>query len=178
MSHRIVRHWNSYDELSRIEARAAERYTKVGYDSSAWAVTSGEALEGYATRGLLWVAEKNGEAVGFATAERYYPFFHLEELNVLPDLQGLGIGKSLLQAVIDEARKSHFPFMSLRTFLATPWSMGLYKRCGFKITPELERPQYLAQHIAHEQDLGVPLSHRCTMILDLNEHTRSNLAMA
>lgn len=178
MSHRIVRHWSPYVELSRIEARAAERYTKVGYDSSAWPVTSPEALEEYATRGLLWVAEKEGEAVGFATAERYYPFFHLEELNVLPELHGLGIGKSLLQSVIDEARKSHFPLMSLRTFLATPWSMGLYKRCGFKITPEVERPHYLSQRIAHEQSLGVPLSHRCTMVLDLNEQARTSLASA
>lgn len=176
MGYRIVKQWHAYHELSTIEARAAERYTRVGYDSAAWPVTAPEMLEDYATRGLVWVALKDERAVGFATAERYYPFFHLEELNVLPELHGLGIGKALLQSVIDEALQSHFPIMSLRTFLAAPWSVGLYKKFGFKIIPESERPQFLGRHVASEQGLGVPPSHRCTMVLDLHEHVRNSLS--
>jgi len=172
MDYSIQKHWRSYQEVSWIKANVGEQYRKVGYDASSWPGTPPEVLEDASIRGLLWIAVSGDRAVGYVRAERHYPYLHIEDLNVLPEFQGYGIGKALLGELIDEARRSRSPLISIRTFLTTPWSVGLCKRRGFKIIGEAERPEFLKAHLDSEERSGLPLAHRCTMVLNLQESSR------
>jgi ribosomal protein S18 acetylase RimI-like enzyme len=69
--------------------------------------------------------------------------FHVEELHVLPDLRGHGIGGALLAQAETLARKEGFHRMSLVTHKENP-AQGLYRRAGFveverRVDPDYER---------------------------------------
>jgi GNAT superfamily N-acetyltransferase len=158
----IVRHWPDRKALGRIEEEAASSYLKVGYDALSWAVNVPEEANG-----LLWVAVLDGEPVGFAICDIFHTALHLEEIDVVPPHQGKGIGKALVKAVIEEARRRRMPMVSLRTFLTTPWSIELYRKEGFQVVKESEAPWYIPFHCRTESKIGFPIEDRCTMTLVL-----------
>lgn len=56
----------------------------------------------------FWLAEKNGTVLGFCGIEHGWPeagFTRIHKLYILPDTQGLGLGKILVDQVAAEARK-------------------------------------------------------------------------
>jgi ribosomal protein S18 acetylase RimI-like enzyme len=78
----------------------------------------------------LWVAESNGEIVGFALSWVCGDLWFLAELFVAPDQQGRGVGNALLERTFEHARKSGATNKSLITFTFNAVSQGLYIRHG------------------------------------------------
>lgn len=163
----IRREWTPVADLCGIERTAAARYREAGYDQSAWPETSPEEFGGYASWGLLWVAVMDGAAVGFALVDVYGADFHLEEIDVLPSVQGRGVGARLIAAVIEEARGRAMSAVTLRTFRTTPWSVGLYRKLGFEEWRPRPMPAHLRALAAEEASAGLTLSERVSMRLDL-----------
>lgn len=93
----------------------------------------------------LWVAEANGEIVGFALSWVCGDLWFLAELFVAPDQQGRGVGNELLARTFEHARKSGASTKSLITFTFNVVSQGLYIRHG--MFPRL--PIYLVS-VAHD----------------------------
>jgi ribosomal protein S18 acetylase RimI-like enzyme len=87
----------------------------------------------------LWVAEVNGDMVGFALSWVCGSIWFLAELFVSPGHQGLGIGNGLLARTLAHARKAGATDKSLITFTFNVVSQGLYIRHG--LLPRL--PIYL-----------------------------------
>ncbi len=74
-------------------------------------------------REMVWVAELRSEAVGYASASDGL----LNNLYVLPDCQGRGIGSALLSEV-----KIHAPeVLKLWTFEPNEGAIRFYERHGF-----------------------------------------------
>jgi GNAT superfamily N-acetyltransferase len=163
----IVRHWQDFAELQRIEQRASERYREIGYEALGWSDEFPESFARHEANGLLWVATVDGRAAGFAVADLFRDVLHLEELDVDPSHQRRGLGTLLVGAVIDEARARLLGAVTLRTFLTTPWSVGLYEKCGFRTVEPAREPAHLAPHRARERAMGLRRNERCTMILEL-----------
>src|SRR5690242_10974893 len=74
---------------------------------------------------------------GFAQL-RFRPWVHtaglhayLEELYVVPDLRGRGLGKALLEAAVDTARSEGADFMELGTSEDDRAARALYESAGF-----------------------------------------------
>lgn len=67
--------------------------------------------------------------------------FHVEELHVLPNLRGQGIGASLLGHAEELARAGGFRQMSLITHNVNP-AQRLYRRAGFAEVERREDPAY------------------------------------
>jgi ribosomal protein S18 acetylase RimI-like enzyme len=74
---------------------------------------------------------------GFAQL-RFRPWVHtaglhayLEELYVVPDLRGNGLGRALLEAAIETARTEGADFMDLGTSEDDTAARGLYESAGF-----------------------------------------------
>jgi GNAT superfamily N-acetyltransferase len=164
----IVRGWSQLQELTRIESAAAERFREVGYDPRRWPATSVEEFVEYRDLGLLWVAVANDRAVGFAVVDEYGPRFHLEEIDVLPEYHGRGIGTSLMRAVLDVAQRRGREAVTLRTFITTPWSVPLYEKLGFCRWDPDPMPEYLAALIDEERRLGLPIDQRLSMRVELS----------
>lgn len=78
----------------------------------------------------LWVAEADGEIVGFALSWVCGDLWFLAELFVAPGHQGGGVGNKLLARTFEHARKAGATNKSLITFTFNVVSQGLYIRHG------------------------------------------------
>ena len=78
----------------------------------------------------LWVAEADGEIVGFALSWVCGDLWFLAELFVAPGHQGRGVGNGLLARTLEHARKAGATNRSLITFTFNVVSQGLYIRHG------------------------------------------------
>jgi len=78
----------------------------------------------------LWVAEADGDIVGFALSWVCGGLWFLAELFVAPGHQGRGVGNALLARTLEHARKAGATNKSLITFTFNVASQGLYMRHG------------------------------------------------
>ena len=82
-----------------------------------------------------WVAEHDGEVLGFATSYRRDTTWFLATFAVLPHLQGRGLGKALLHTALDHGRGT------LRGMLSAsddPRALRRYRLAGFDLHPQME----------------------------------------
>ncbi|MBM4074046.1 MAG: GNAT family N-acetyltransferase [Planctomycetes bacterium] len=87
-----------------------------------------DELEDLTTDGFI--AEINGAIVGFAALEIYSSkLAELRSLAVSPDHQGKGIGKALVNAIVERARQRRvFEVMAITS------EEEFFQRCGFDFT--------------------------------------------
>ncbi|WP_460450304.1 GNAT family N-acetyltransferase [Alsobacter sp. SYSU BS001988] len=84
----------------------------------------------------LWVAEQDGELLGFAFSWFSDGLWFLAQLFVEPDLQASGVGRDLLAKTLAHAEKQGASAKALITFAFNRASQGLYMRHGlYPITP-------------------------------------------
>lgn len=86
----------------------------------------------------FFVWENNGKVLGFAGIEHHYQekaITRLHKLYVLPETQGTGAGKQLLETVKDEGRKNGSEIVHLNVNKANP-AVSFYNHCGFMISEE------------------------------------------
>ncbi|MBY0354962.1 MAG: GNAT family N-acetyltransferase [Rickettsiales bacterium] len=107
----------------------------------------------------IFLAERNGQVVGTAS---FTPLPHLgpavaegRRLFVLPEAQGLGIARALLNAAEEDARQRGFTTLYLDTFRTTEGEkpLALYRSLGFvECAPyndySPERTRFLVKQIA------------------------------
>ena len=84
-----------------------------------------------------WVAEKDGENVGFVMLIRQSDeVAKLRMLLVDPKARGLGLGKRLVEECIRFARQRGYKKITLWTNDVLVTAIHIYKRCGFKLVAE------------------------------------------
>jgi RimJ/RimL family protein N-acetyltransferase len=85
------------------------------------------------------VAERDGVVVGWGKIEHPTPLpasdhvWMITGLAVDPPAQGAGVGRALVEALIDEARKRGARRLTLRVFAPNEPARRLYERCGFEV---------------------------------------------
>lgn len=155
--------------LPEIERAAAARFAPYGLAALFSTVLTPEAVfaEGLAA-GLLWAAaDAQDQAVGFALADALVGSLHLDELDVLPEHGQRGLGRRLVETVIQHARRAGFPAVTLTTLDYVPWNAPFYQRLGFRILQPHERSAELQALLEDELARGLPAHGRVVMQLDL-----------
>jgi GNAT superfamily N-acetyltransferase len=119
----------------------------------------------YVMEETSWVSEVDDQVIGFLCAHEMDRDLHIKELAVHHEWQGRGIGRRLVETVIEYARRNGFRSVTLTTFREVPWNEPFYRSMGFEIiAPEKMDPQLeeiLHAEIAH----GFPADLRCAMRL-------------
>jgi GNAT superfamily N-acetyltransferase len=94
----------------------------------------GPMLDDYAKRiadGQAWVLEDAGRIVGVLVLVQGAHGFLLDNIAVLPDCQGKGFGRVLIEFAEAEARRRGFAAISLYTHALMSENVALYHRIGF-----------------------------------------------
>lgn len=90
---------------------------------------------------LPLVAELNGIAIGLAWGLLHSPSdqaAHVYQMWISPSARGQGIGKLLLNRIIDWAKKSNSKVVSLAVTTTNVAAVNLYRSTGFQSHGELE----------------------------------------
>lgn len=135
---RVVKATSAHlSQLANIELAAATRF--VGWDVPASAfmeATPLESLQAAQRDGLLWVASDDARVIGFAMAGVVGEQLILEEIDVLPECSGHGVGSALIEAVAREARDRGCSHIYLSTYRDVPWNAPWYLRQGFELVDD------------------------------------------
>lgn len=127
-------------------------------------VSTLEEFDDARARGHLWVAVSPPDGVvGFAQVIILDGLAHLDEIDVVPECAGRGIGSRLVEAVCDWAEEAGFPKVTLSTFRDVPFNAPFYARRGFTaMDPERLPPEH-ARLVEKEHAHGLRTERRLIM---------------
>lgn len=82
----------------------------------------------------VYIALKDGEAVGYCSFGRYFKdagTLYIASLNVRPDYHGKKLGKELVLICVERTIELGYPRLDLFTWPGNTKAVPLYKKCGF-----------------------------------------------
>jgi DNA-binding MarR family transcriptional regulator/GNAT superfamily N-acetyltransferase len=126
--------------LSRYFAELSERF-ETGFDA---AQSLAPTLHGFEPpRGTFLVMHLHGKAVGCGGfKEEASGAAYIKRMWISPDARGLGLGRSLLQALEDKARSIGYHMIRLETEKSLKEAQQLYRSCGYDEVPRFNDELY------------------------------------
>jgi ribosomal protein S18 acetylase RimI-like enzyme len=93
--------------------------------------------------GIIYVADTGRNLVGYTAGciteendfERHPDFLRrgwIEDIYVTPDYQSSGIGKKLIQKIVEDLTTKNVSYISLGVLLNNSGAIDFYKKCGFE----------------------------------------------
>ena len=157
--------------MQKIERQAGERFREVGMDRIADDDPPPvHELSEIVRDGRCWVAEADeGDLVGYLTVEKVDGNAHIEQVSLVPDRQGAGVGRRLIEAAVEWARSGDRPAVTLTTFTDVPWNRPLYEHLGFRVLDEQEIGPGLRELREEEARRGLDPEIRVCMRLDVGD---------
>jgi GNAT superfamily N-acetyltransferase len=157
------------EQLRDVEREAGRRFADVGLaDVAAHEPMAADVLAAYAADGRCWVALDDGAVTGYVIVEVVDGCAHVEQLSVLPEQQGRGHGRRLLDEVERWAAGQGLAALTLTTFADVPWNRPLYEHLGFRVLAEAEFTPPLVAIRRAEAELGLDPSTRVVMRRELS----------
>lgn len=158
------------DQLAPLELAAGERFRSVGMDAVADDMPPGrDEYERAMASSRLWVAELGGDLVGYVWAVDLDGQPHLEQISVLPEAGGSGVGVALVDQVVAWVVEQGGSSLTLSTFRDVAWNGPWYRQLGFVDieAQEVSTDERWRNLRAHEVELGLDIEARTIMRLQL-----------
>lgn len=126
-------------------------------------------FEHAAREGRLFVASKVAGhwPVGFAVTTRVDGSLHLFQLSVTPAHGRQGLGRALVEAVLERASQRAETCVTLTTFRHLAWNAPFYAKLGFQILDARDLGPELVECLAREARDGLDPEKRVAMRIDL-----------
>lgn len=148
--------------VQEVEVRAAARFVSIGLAALAAGTPTDRATLAAAAADDRLVVAVAGAIVGFALWSSHADAAHLDEIDVVPEAGGRGLGRRLLDEIAARARARGCAALTLTTFRDVPWNGPFYARAGFTTIPE-PLPPRLAAIRAAERARGLEVVPRIAM---------------
>ena len=117
---------------------------------------------------FVWVVvDPQDQPVGFAIVHLLDTSVYLHELDVHPQHARQGLGRRLIESIVDWARGRGATALTLTTFADVPWNGPYYLRLGFRILDVTTLSPALQAVRQAEAAAGLPMAQRICMQLDL-----------
>ena len=158
--------------LAAVERAAGRRFEGMGLANIDETLPSSLVAEGQ-REGRLWVAEADGQVVGFALVTEVDGEAHLREIAVVPDHGGQGIGTALVEEVGRWAARRGLRTLTLTTFVDVAWNGPWYERLGFRPLAPEERGAGLRGIVDDEARAGLDMDRRTAMRRVIGRRARS-----
>ena len=153
------------ETLAALEVEAGQLFRSVGLPEVAAHDPDLDGLRRSQGRGLVWVAEKDGEVAGYVVAALVDGNAHIEQVSVAPAHARRGIGAALVRHVEAWGRSQGAPATTLTTFRDVPWNGPYYARLGYREMSGAQIGAGLAAAMDHEAALpGIDAARRCAMV--------------
>ena len=166
-----IRHSERRDSpaLQDIEIAAGALFRTVGMDAIADADPfTLDELAAYLAGGRSWVAVDTADrVVGYVVVDEVDGHAHVEQVSVVPERQGEGIGAALLDHVAAWASSGGREALTLTTFTDVPWNRPLYEHLGFRVLTDDELGPELRAVRAAEAAHGLDPAIRVCMRRDV-----------
>lgn len=155
--------------IQELERRAATRLGPMGLPAAMELPSHPiEAWRTHCEQGrLLVAADEHDRPVAFAVFDTAGGDVHLEELDVEPEHAGQGLGRRLIQTVIEWAKSRGFQQVTLTTFRDIPFNAPFYARLGFRVVEEGAEFERLSRVRQAERQNGFEVAPRVAMVLCL-----------
>jgi ribosomal protein S18 acetylase RimI-like enzyme len=159
-----IRRAQSYDIplLEYVERSAAEifRTANLGFLADGDTVDP-KALAAMSQASHLWVAvNRFDQPLGFVGGEYLSGNFHIVEISVAKEFQGKGVGKALMNTMVEHIRREGYKSITLTTYKNLPWNGPWYSRMGFFEVNAQDMGRAYLQILESE---GLDLRSRCVM---------------
>jgi len=117
-----------------IDKNIEDRFGKIGGKDWAWRKKRHIDADIEACPEGILVAEIDGQVVGYITSriDQESKIGWIPNLAVLPEHQGRGIGKQLMQAVLDRLRAEGMELAKIETLTQNPVGTTFYPKMGFE----------------------------------------------
>lgn len=109
--------------------------SRINPPSSALRLTA-QSMKADADKGALLIAERAGDLVGCVFAQVKGDALYIGKLAVRPGLQGAGVGRKLVDAAREEARRRGLGILELQTRIELTENHATFARMGFVKTAE------------------------------------------
>jgi GNAT superfamily N-acetyltransferase len=126
-----------------------------------------EFLQWLAEGTLVVAVDASDTPLGYGGALPTSNCLHICELDVARAWQRRGIGRSLMLALIAEARKQGLKAITLTTDRIVPFNARFYETLGFRVLDADELTILLRDILADEAARGLDAARRCAMLLSL-----------
>ena len=142
--------------IQDIERIAGRRFEDIGMeDIAADPPPSHEECAHSIAARMAWVAVDRGAPVAYLLASPIDGHAHIEQVSVLPEYAGRGLGVALIERLDDDARLRALAGLTLTTFVNVPWNAPYYRRLGFEDLEEQQLSAGLRAVRASEAALGL-----------------------
>jgi GNAT superfamily N-acetyltransferase len=161
---------NDGPALRAIERSSGEQFRSIGMASVADdEPLSEDGLAVYAIDGRGWVAvDAADHPKGYVLVDEVDGNAHVAQISVLPELQGHGVGRALLDRVRIWATEVGCPAITLTTFNNVPWNRPLYEHLGFVVLSKEEIGPDLQVVVRDEANDGLDPDARVCMRVATN----------
>lgn len=168
--HRSIRvaRLEDVETMREIERAAGRLFSGIGMDDVAAHVPPDPVTLGtYIQHQRAWIAAVDDQPVGYALVDVVDGCGHLEQVSVHPAFGRQGLGRMLIQSVVDWAEVRGLQAITLLTFRYVPWNGPYYASLGFGPLADAELTPGLLALRAHESERGLDRESRQAMRLDL-----------
>lgn len=168
--HRSIRaaRLEDVETMREIERAAGSLFSEIGMDDiAAHAPPESVILGCYIHHQRAWVATVDDQPVGYVLVDVVDNCGHLEQVSVHPAHGRQGLGRMLIQTVVDWAEARGLQAITLLTFRDVPWNGPYYVSLGFAPLADAELTPGLRALRAHESGLGLDRESRHAMRLAL-----------
>lgn len=121
-------------------------------------------LATFVADGRAWVVCAGGRVLGFVLAEELDGGCHIEQLSILPDHQGRGLARSLVDHVAAWALERGYTLLSLTTFGDVACNRPLFEHLGFEVEDTGRLGPDLKGRRAEEAARGLDPARRVVMV--------------
>jgi GNAT superfamily N-acetyltransferase len=157
---------NEFSALRTIELASFETLRAAGAVTGDAAASSDEELQHFLHSGFLLAAfDEGGVPVGYGGGYVADGWLHISEVDVHPNLQRKGIGRQLLEALLEDGRARKLKGATLTTDRFAPFNAPFYASLGFQAIEGDACPARLRAILDKEKEKGLDPLRRVTMIL-------------
>jgi ribosomal-protein-alanine N-acetyltransferase len=125
-NHGLILREMTYQDLEEVSEVDRESFSVL------WQNSIKTLQAGFLAQGMGTVAISDGKICGYQLSTLSYSYCHLARLAVSPNYQGKGVGKALLNGLIEQLEAMNINRLSVNTQGDNVKSLALYEASGFR----------------------------------------------